>query len=150
MLHNLIRNFKAFEMLKGGRLFQFVLKEVIRPNRSQIRHKTHDMVTWKIPTPGTPGISVKSPYSVKIEAMNPMENVQLGDPNVEVVKGYLYLQTDSEEDLPPEVKTAFQEDIAYCVRSDSSSSRDYLEVKMSNEVIKEKKNLCNLICNSSI
>lgn len=43
MLHNLIRNFKAFEMLKGGRLFQFVLKEVIRPNRSQIRHKTHDM-----------------------------------------------------------------------------------------------------------
>ena len=141
MLHNLVRKFTAFEMVKGGRLSQDVFREVIRLNRSQIRLKTQDMATWSIPAArrGTPGISVKSPYSVKIEAINPMEYVEHGDPKAEVVKGYLYLQTVGEDDLPVEVKTAFQEDIEYCVQSESSSSRDYLKVKMSNEAIKGKK-----------
>ena len=152
MFYNLIRKFKAFETLKGGRLSQDVLREVIRLSRLQIRLKTQDMATWKIPATckGISGISVKSPYSVKIEAINPMEYVERGDPHVEVVKGYLYLQTGSEEDLPPEVKTAFQEDIEYCVQSGSWSSRDYLKVKTSNEVIKEANNLCSLTCDSSI
>ena len=141
MLHNLIHKFKAFETLKGGQLSQDALREIIRANRSQIRLKTQDIATWRCPAArkGTPGISVKSPYSVKIEAINPMEYVKHGDPKAEMVKGYLYLQTDSEEDLPPGVKTAFQEDIEYSLQSESLSSGDYLKVKTSNEVIKEKK-----------
>ena len=141
MLHNVMRKFKAFEMLKGGHLSHDVFRELIRLNRSQIRLKTQDITTWRIPATreGTPGISIKSPYSVKIEAINPLEYVEQGDPKAEMVKGYLYLQSDTGEDLPPEVKTAFQNDIEYCVQSGSSSSRDYVQVKLSNEVIKEKK-----------
>ena len=152
MLHNLTRQFKAFETLKGGRLSLDVLRKVIGLNRSQIRLKTQDMATWKIPAipKGTLGISVESPYSVTIEAISPMEYVEHGDPKAEMVKGYLYLQTDIDEDLPLEVKTAFQEDIEYCVQSGSSSSRDYLKVNMSNKVIKEERNLCSLSCSSSI
>ena len=140
MLHNFMRKFKAFEMLKGGNLSQNLFRELIRLNRSQIRLKTQDITTWRIPATreGTPGISIKSPYSVKIEAINPLEYVELGDPKAEMVKGYLYLQTDVGEDLPPEMKTSFQEDIEYCVQSESSSSRDYVQVKLSNEVIKRK------------
>ena len=140
MLHNFMRKFKAFEMLKGGHLSQNLLRELIRLNRSQIRLKTQDITTWKIPATreGTPGISIKSPYSVKIEVINPLDYVEHGDPKAEMVEGYLYLQTDVGEDLPPETKTAFQEDIEYCVQSESSSSRDYVQVKLSNEVIKGK------------
>ncbi|XP_020601270.1 protein FAM185A-like [Orbicella faveolata] len=135
MLHNLVRKFKPFRTLKGGRLSQDVLIEAIRLNRSQIRLKSHDMATWRISAArrGAPGISVKSPYSVKIEAINPMEYVEHGDPKAEMVKGYLYLQTVGEEDLPLQVKTAFQEDIEYCVQSESSSSRDYLKVTCSDQ-----------------
>jgi len=77
------------------------------------------MATWKIPSipKGTLGISVESPYSVTIEAISPMECVEHGDPKAEMVKGYLNLQTDFDEDLPLEVKKAFQEDIEYCVQS---------------------------------
>lgn len=140
MFHKFIRRFKAFEILKGGQLSQDVSRELIRLNRSQIRLKTQDIAAWRIPATreGTPGISIKSPYSVKVEAFNPLEYVEYGDPKAEMVKGYLYLQTDIEEDLPPEVKTAFQNDIEYCVQSGSSSSRDYVQVQLSNEVIKEK------------
>lgn len=154
MLHNFMRKFKAFEMLtKGGHLPQNLLRELIRLNRSQIRLKTQDITTWRIPATreGTPGISIKSPYSVKIEAINPLEYVEHGETKAEMVKGYLYLQTDVGEDLPPEMKTAFQEDIEYCVQSESSSSRDYVQVKLSNEVIKGKNifvaefNSCDLI-----
>jgi len=152
MLHNLIRKFKAFETLKGGRLSLDVLRNVIGLNRSQIRLKTQDMATWKIPAipKGTLGISVESPYSVTIEAISPMECVEHGDPKAEMLKGYLYLQTDFDEDLPLEVKKAFQEDIEYCVQSGLSSSRDYLKVNMSNEVIKEERNLCSFTYSSSI
>ena len=152
MWHNLICKFKAFETLKSGHFSQDVLREMIRANSSQIRLKTQDIATWRCPPArkGTPGISVKSPYSVKIEAINPMEYVEHEDPKAEMVKGYLYLQTDSEEDLPPQVKTAFQEDVEYSVQSKSSSSRDYLKVKTRNEVIKENKDLCSSTCSSSV
>lgn len=135
MFHKFIRRFKAFEILKGGQLSQDVSRELIRLNRSQIRLKTQDIIAWRIPATreGTPGISIKSPYSVKVEAFNPLEYVEYGDPKSEMVKGYLYLQTDIEEDLPPEVKTAFQNDIEYCVQSGSSSSRDYVQVTCSEQ-----------------
>lgn len=89
------------------------------------------------PLKASPGILIKSPYSVKVEAMNPMEYMKQEDPDVQVVKGNLYLQTDDEEDLSPEVKAAFKKDIKYNVQSVLSSSRDYLEVNISHEVIKE-------------
>lgn len=135
MLLNFMRKFKAFEMLKGGHLSQDVLRELIHLNRSQIRLKTQDITTWRIPAArkGTPGISIKSPYSVKIEAIDPLEYVEHGDPKAEMAKGYLYLQTDIGEDLPLEVKTAFQEDIEYCVQSESSSSRNYVQVTCSEQ-----------------
>lgn len=125
-------------MNKGGRLFQNIIRAATRLNRLQIRHKTHNMVTWRMPAPlkGTPGISIKSPYSVKVEAMNPMEYMENEDPNVQAVKGHVYLQTDGEEDLGPKVKTAFQEDIQYNVRSDLASSRGYLEVNIRNKLLK--------------
>ena len=140
MLHNYMRKFKAFEMLKDRQLSQNLLRELIRLNRSQIRLRTQDITTWRIPATreGTPGISIKSPYSVKIEAINPLEYVEHGDPKAEMVKGYLYLQTDVGEDLPPEMKTAFQEDIEYCVQSESTSSRDFVQVKWVTKWLKGK------------
>ena len=136
---NLIPNFQPLEMDKCRRLFQNMTRVAIRLNHQQIRHKTHDMVAWKMPAPlkGTPGILIKSPYSVKVEAMNPMEYIENEDPYVQVVKGHVYLWTDDEEDLGPEVKTAFQEDIKYNVQSDLASSTDYLEVNISNKLPKE-------------
>lgn len=117
-------------MLKGGRLFQNLTRAAISLNLSQIRHQTQDMVAWRMSAP-SPGILIKSPYSVKVEAMNPMEYMKQEDPDVQVVKGNLYLQTDDEEDLAPEVKAAFKKDIKYNVQSVLSSSRDYLEVNIS-------------------
>ncbi len=136
--HNLIPNFQEFEMDKGGRLFQNIIRAAARLNRLEIRHKTHDMVAWKMSAPlkGTLSISIKSPYSVKVEAMNPMEYIENEDPNVQAVKGHVYLQTNGEEDLGPEVKTAFQKDIQYNVRSDLASSSGFLEVNISNELLK--------------
>lgn len=120
-------------MLKGGRLFQNLTRAAISLNLSQIRHQTQDMVAWRMSAPlkASPGILIKSPYSVKVEAMNPMEYMKQEDPDVQVVKGNLYLQTDDEEDLAPEVKAAFKKDIKYNVQSVLSSSRDYLEVNIS-------------------
>ncbi|KAL9978602.1 hypothetical protein ACROYT_G016138 [Oculina patagonica] len=122
-------------MDKGGRLFQNIIRAATRLNRLQIRHKTHDMVAWKMSAPlkGTLSISIKSPYSVKVEAINPMEYIENEDLNVQAVKGHVYLETNGEEDLGPEVKTAFQKDIQYNVQSDLASSSGFLEVTCSEQ-----------------
>lgn len=122
-------------MDKGGRLFQNIIRAAMRLNFPQIRHKTHDMVAWRLPAclnslKGTPGILIKSPYSVKVEAINPMEIIEQENPTVQVVKGHLYLRTNDEKQLGPELKRAFQEDIQYNVRSDFASSTGYVEVNI--------------------
>ena len=112
----------------------------MRLNFPQIRHKTHDMVAWRLPVrlnslKSTPGILIKSPYSVKIEATNPMEIIEQENPNVQVVKGHVYLRNDDEKELGPELKRAFQEDIQYNVRSDLASSTGYLEVNLCTKLV---------------
>ena len=112
-------------MFKSGRLFRSITRAAILLNRSQIRHKAQFMDHTTIPAPfsGPPTIIIKSPYSVKVEPIDP---VQFGD--IKAVVGFLYLETETEEELSPKVKTAFQQDIQYNVRAVMSPSRDYMQV----------------------
>ena len=116
-------------MLKSGRLFQRIKSAAILLNRSQFRHKTQCMDHATIPAPlmGPPTIVIKSPYSVKVESI---DHVQFG--NIKAVVGFLYLETETEEELSPKVKTAFQQDIQYDVRAVMSPSRDCMEVRANN------------------
>ena len=113
-------------MLKTRRLFQNIQRAAILLNRVQLRQKTHCMDHATIPAPlmGPQTIIIKSPYSVKVEAIDP---VQFG--HIKAVVGFLYLETETTEELSPKVKTAFQQDIQYNVRAVMSPSRDYMEVR---------------------
>lgn len=132
---------KVSKMLRGGRLLKSITRAAINMNRLQIRLKTQDIVSWKMEAPSkdAPFILVKSPYSVKIEPVNPMEYISSGDTDVQAIKGNLYLETDGEEDLAADVRNAFQRDIHFNVRSVSSASKDYLEVKMRSKVVEKKR-----------
>jgi len=87
-----------------------------------------DHTTIPAPFSGPPTIVIKSPYSVKVEPIDP---VQFGD--IKAVVGFLYLETETEEELSPNVKTAFQQDIQYDVRAVMSPSRDYMQVTCSEQ-----------------
>ena len=117
-------------MFKSGRLFQNIQRAAILLNRVQLRQKTQCMDHATIPAPlmGTQTIIIKSPYSVKVEAIDP---VQFG--HIKAVVGFLYLETETTEELSPKVKTAFQQDIQYNVRAVMSPSRDYMEVRTEKE-----------------
>ena len=113
-------------MFKSGRLFQNIQRAAILLNRVQLRQKTHCMDHATIPAPlmGPQTIIIKSPYSVKVEAIDP---VQFG--HIKAVVGFLYLETETTEELSSKVKTAFQQDIQYNVMAVMSPSRDYMEVR---------------------
>lgn len=113
-------------MQKSGRLFQSITRAAILLNRPHIRYKTQYMDYTVLPAPfyTPPTIVIKSPYSVKVEAIDPL---QFG--HLKAVVGFLYLETDTDKELSPEVKTAFQQDIQYDVRAVMSPTRDYMEVR---------------------
>lgn len=117
-------------MLKTRRLFSSFTRATFLFYRTQIRHKTQCLEHTNIPAPfiRPPTISIKSPYSVKIEPIDPVE---FGD--VKAVVGFLYLETEAEEELSPKGKTAFQQDIKYEVKSVMSPSRDYVQVTCSEQ-----------------
>lgn len=117
-------------MFKARRLFKNIKRAAMLLNRVQLRQKTHCMDHATIPAPlmGSQTIIIKSPYSVKVEAIDP---VQFG--HIKAVVGFLYLETETAEELSPKVKTAFQQDIQYNVRAVMSPSRDYMEVRTKKE-----------------
>ena len=87
----------------------------------------------------TPFIVVQSPYTVKIQPVNPMEYIENVDTDGQSVKGNVYLETDDEGDLAPDLKNSFMKDINFNVRPVSSNSKDYLEVKkVKKSVLKEE------------
>lgn len=114
-------------MLKTRRLFSSFTRATFLFYHTQVRHKTQCLEHTNIPAPfiRPPTISIKSPYSVKIEPIDPVE---FGD--VKAVVGFLYLETEAEEELSLKVKTAFQQDIKYEVKSVMSPSRDYVQVRI--------------------
>ena len=71
-----------------------------------------------------------------VNAMEVIENV---DTNGQSVKGNVYLETDDEGDLAPDLKNSFLKDIEFNVRPVSSNSKDYLEVKTFGESIWKEK-----------
>lgn len=127
LLRAVFRYTQTFRMLKTRRLFSSFTRATFLFYRTQIRHKTQCLEHTNIPAPFSrpPTISIKSPYSVKIEPIDPVE---FGD--VKAVVGFLYLETEAEEELSPKVKTAFQQDIKYEVKSVMSPSRDYVQVRI--------------------
>ncbi|PFX14333.1 Protein FAM185A [Stylophora pistillata] len=84
-----------------------------------------------------PFIVVQSPYTVKIQPVNPMEVIENVDTDGQSVKGNVYLETDDEGDLAPDLKNSFLKDIEFNVRPVSSNSKDYLEVKTFGESFTE-------------
>ena len=135
-------------MLKSRWLFLNVRRAAVIANRSQIRCKTQCMDGSIIPAPfrGPPAILINSPYSVKIEPLDPVEYS-----NLQVVVGFLYVKTEVEEDLTDQVKTKFQKDIRYKVQSVLSPTRDYVEVRLFDFPIRVKlQNRGPLICISQL
>ena len=117
---------RLFRMQKSGRLFQSITRAAILLNRPHIRYKTQYMDYTVLPAPfyTPPTIVIKSPYSVKVEAIDPL---QFG--HLKAVVGFLYLETETDKELSPEVKTAFQQDVQYDVKAVMSPTRDYMEVR---------------------
>lgn len=122
---NLVHCSQAVRMLKSRKLFPNLTRAAILLYPSQIRHKTQciDQTTIPVPFSRPPTIIIKSPYSVKVKPIDPVEFLDF-----KAVVGFLYLETETEEELSPQVKSAFQQDIQYDVRAVMSPSRDYMEV----------------------
>ena len=122
---NLVHSSRAVRMLKSRRLFPNLTRAAILLYTSQIRHKTQciDQTTIPVPFSRPPTIIIKSPYSVKVKPIDPVEFL-----DVKAVVGFLYLETETEEELSPQLKSAFQKDIQYDVRAVMSPSRVYMEV----------------------
>lgn len=97
--------------------------------RSPIRHKSQCINHTIIPAPfscGSPTIIIRSPYSVKLKPIDPVE---FGD--VKAVSGYLYLETETDEEMSAEEKRAFQRDIHYEVKAVWTQEREFVEVSCS-------------------
>lgn len=132
---------KAFEMFRVEKLLKYVTRATNCLNRRQIRGKTQDVFAWKMDacSKDTPFIVVQSPYTVKIQPVNPMEYIENVDTDGQSVKGNVYLETDDEGDLAPDLKNSFMKDINFNVTPVSSNSKDYLEVKkVKKSVLKEE------------
>ena len=118
-------------MFRVEKLLKYVTRATNCLNCRQIRGKTQDVFAWKMDASSkdTPFIVVQSPYTVKIQPVNPMEYIENVDTDGQSVKGNVYLETDDEGDLAPDLKNSFMKDINFNVRPVSSNSKDYLEVK---------------------
>ena len=140
---NLVHCSQAVRMLKSRRLFPNLTRAVILLYPSQIRHKTQciDQTTIPVPFSRPPTIIIKSPYSVKVKPIDPVEFL-----DVKAVVGFLYLETETEEELSPQVKSAFQQDIQYGVRAVMSPSRDYMEVTTTTGVRNSFARTCTCLC----
>ena len=128
-------------MFRVEKLLKYVTRATNCLNRWQIRGKTQDVFAWKMDacSKDTPFIVVQSPYTVKIQPVNPMEYIENVDTDGQPVKGNVYLETDDEGDLAPDLKNSFMKDINFNVTPVSSNSKDYLEVKkVKKSVLKEE------------
>ena len=112
-------------MLKHQRSFLNLRKTAVALHRLHIRRKSHCINTTVIPAPfcGSPTIVIRSPYSVKVKPIDP---VQYGD--VKAVIGFLYLETETDEEISERDKTTLQQHIKYDMKSIWSHDREFVEV----------------------
>ena len=112
-------------MLKHQRSFLNLKKAAVALHRLHIRRKSHCINTTVIPAPfcGSPTIVIRSPYSVKVKPIDP---VQYGD--VKAVIGFLYLETETDEEISERDKTTLQQHIKYDMKSIWSHDREFVEV----------------------
>ena len=105
-------------MFRAEKLLRNVTRVSNCWNRVQIRRKTQDVFAWKLDgaSKDIPFIVVQSPYTVKIQPVNPMEVIENVDTDGQSVKGNVYLETDDDGDLTPDLKNSFLKDIEFNVR----------------------------------
>ena len=112
-------------MLKYQRSFLNLKRATVVLNHLHVRRKSHCINTTVIPAPfcGSPTIVVRSPYSVKVKPIDPVE---YGD--MKAVIGFLYLQTETDEEISERDKATLNEHIKYDMKSIWSHNREFVEV----------------------
>ena len=112
-------------MSKHQRSFQNLKRAAVVLSRLHVRRKSHCINTTVIPAPfcGSPTIVVRSPYSVKVKPIDP---VKYGD--MKAVIGFLYLETETDEEISERDKETFQQHIKYDMKSIWSHNREFVEV----------------------
>ncbi|XP_067052659.1 protein FAM185A-like [Acropora muricata] len=115
-------------MLKYQRSFLNLKRATVVLNRLHVRRKSHCISTTVIPAPfcGSPTIVIRSPYSVKVKPIDPVE---YGD--MKAVIGFLYLQTETDEEISERDKATLNEHIKYDMKSIWSHNREFVEVSCS-------------------
>ena len=95
-------------MLKYQRSFLNLKRATVVLNHLHVRRKSHCINTTVIPAPfcGSPTIVIRSPYSVKVKPIDPVE---YGD--MKAVIGFLYLQTETDEEITERDKATLNEHI---------------------------------------
>ena len=94
-------------------------------NRLHVRRKSHCINTTVIPAPfcGSPTIVIRSPYSVKVKPIDPVE---YGD--MKAVIGFLYLETETDQEISERDKETLQQHVKYDMKSVWSHNREFVEV----------------------
>ena len=112
-------------MSKHQRRFQNLKRAAVVLSRLHVRRKSHCINTTVIPAPfcGSPTIVVRSPYSVKVKPIDP---VKYGD--MKAVIGFLYLETETDEEISERDKETLQQHIKYDMKSIWSHNREFVEV----------------------